>query len=131
MAEDFGKLLLRLSLGGLLLFHGIHKLLVGIAPIKDMLVAHNIPEYLAYGVYLGELAAPVLIIIGLFSRVGGLLIAFNMIVALALVHVNQFAALTPDTVGYALELQVFYLVGGLAVALLGAGKIAIGGEHLN
>ena len=131
MSEDFGKLLLRLGLGGLLLFHGVHKLLNGLEPIKTMLAAHNIPDAVAYGVYLGELVAPVLIIVGLFSRIGGLVIAVNMLVAVLLVHTGALMALTPETGGYALELQVFYLVGGLVVALLGAGRFSLGGRHWN
>jgi putative oxidoreductase len=131
MSEDFGKLLLRLGLGGLLLFHGVYKLLNGLGPIKTMLAAHNIPDAVAYGVYLGELVAPVLIIVGLFSRIGGLVIAVNMLVAVLLVHTGALMALTPETGGYALELQVFYLVGGLVVALLGAGRFSLGGRHWN
>jgi putative oxidoreductase len=131
MLEDLGKLLLRVGLGGLLLFHGVYKLLNGLEPIKAMLAAHNISDAVAYGVYLGELVAPVLIILGLFSRIGGLLVAFNMIVAVLLVHTASLAALTPETGGYALELQAFYLIGGLAVALLGAGRFSLGDRRLN
>ncbi|HEY0281632.1 MAG TPA: DoxX family protein, partial [Rhizomicrobium sp.] len=126
-----GKLLLRVGLGGLLLFHGVYKLLNGLEPIKTMLASHNIPDALAYGVYLGELVAPVLLIVGQFSRLGGLLVAFNMIVALLLAHTASLIALTPETGGYALELQAFYLIGGLAVALLGAGRFSLGNRIWN
>ncbi|VDR28702.1 Uncharacterised protein [Raoultella terrigena] len=37
--DDFGKLLLRLAVGGLMLFHGLHKLFDGVAGISGMLVA--------------------------------------------------------------------------------------------
>ena len=131
MLEDLGKLLLRVGLGGLLLFHGVHKLLNGLEPIKVMLGNHNISEAVSYGVYLGELVGPILIIVGLFSRIGGLLIAFNMIVALLLAHTASLLALTPETGGYALELQAFYLICGLVVALLGAGRFSLGGGRLN
>ena len=131
MSDDLGKLLLRLCLGGLLLFHGVHKLLNGLGPIETMLAAHNISNAVAYGVYLGELVAPVLIILGVFSRIGGLLIAFNMVVALLLVHTGSLIALTPETGGYALELQAFYLICGLAVALLGAGRFSFGDGNWN
>ena len=40
-------------------------------------------------------------------------------------------ALTPETGGYALELQALYLIGGLVVALLGAGRFSLGGGRLN
>ncbi|MGA7673747.1 MAG: DoxX family protein [Rhizomicrobium sp.] len=131
MSEDLGKLLLRLGLGGLLLFHGVHKLLNGLEPIKTMLAAHNISDMVAYGVYLGELVAPVLIILGVFSRIGGLLIAFNMIIAVLLAHTASLLLLTPETGGYALELQAFYLISGLVVALLGAGRISLGNGNWN
>jgi putative oxidoreductase len=131
MLEDLGKLLLRVGLGGLLLFHGVFKLLNGLGPIKMMLGNHNISDFVAYGVYLGELVAPILIILGLFCRIGGVLVAFNMIVAVLLVHTASLAALTPETGGYALELQALYLIGGLVVALLGAGRFSLGGGRLN
>lgn len=125
--NDLGKLVLRLTLGGLLLFHGVHKILTGIDPIRAMIGSHGLPDYLAFGVYAGEVLAPILIIIGLFSRIGGVLVVINMIVALLLVHMGMLAGLN-DQGGYLLETQMLYLFGGLAVALLGAGRIAVGGE---
>jgi putative oxidoreductase len=130
MSDDLGKLLLRLGLGGLLLFHGVHKLLNGLGPIQTALAAHNISNSVAYGVYLGELVAPVLIILGLFSRIGGLLIALDMVVAALLVRAGSLLALTPDG-GYALEAEVLYLMGGLAIALLGAGRFRLGDGSWN
>jgi len=129
MQEDLGKLVVRLGVGGLLLFHGVHKLLTGIADVKAMVVAHHLPDVVAYGVYAGEIVGPVLVILGLFSRVGGLLIVANMIVAIALAGMAELLKLNAFG-GYALELETFYLLGGLAVALLGAGKIGlnIGGD---
>ena len=125
--DDLGKLVLRLTLGGLLLFHGAHKILTGIDPIRAMIGAHGLPDYLAFGVYAGEVLAPLLVILGLFSRIGGALIVINMIIAIALVHMGMLVGLN-DQGGYVLETQMLYLFGGLAVALLGAGRIAVGGE---
>lgn len=125
--DDFGKLVLRLTLGALLLFHGVHKILTGIDPIRAMIGSHGLPDYLAYGVYAGEVLAPVLLILGLFARLGGGLIVINMIVALLLVHMGMLTGLN-DQGGYVLETQMLYLFGGLAVALLGAGRISVGGQ---
>ena len=130
MSDDLGKLLLRLGLGGLLLFHGVHKLLNGLGPIQSVLAAHNLSKSVAYGVYLGELVAPVLIILGLFSRIGGLLIALDMVIAVTLLRAGSLLALTPDG-GYALEAEVLYLMGGLAIALLGAGRFRLGDGSWN
>jgi len=124
MQEDFGKLVGRLGLGGLLLLHGVHKLLTGIAPIKAMVTSAHLPELVAYGVYLGEIAGPILVILGLFSRIGGALIAINMLAAILLAGMAGLFKLN-EFGGYALELETFYLLGGLSVVLLGAGRFSL------
>lgn len=57
--EDAGKLLLRLAVGGLMLFHGLHKLLDGVDGISGMLVAKGLPGFIAYGVLGGKWLPPV------------------------------------------------------------------------
>jgi putative oxidoreductase len=131
MDEDFGKLVARLTVGVLLLFHGVHKVLNGIDPIKHMLAAQGWPDWLAYGVYLGEVVGPVLVILGLLSRVGGLMIVINMIVAVVLLVLNKevnLLALSPEG-GYVLELEAFFLFSGLAIVLFGAGRLCVGGAQ--
>ncbi|GAB1466098.1 hypothetical protein MASR2M54_15980 [Aliarcobacter cryaerophilus] len=67
--EDIGKLILRVSIAGLMLFHGFFKLFNGIDGIKYLVTQAGLPEFFAYGVYLGEILFPILIIIGLFTRI--------------------------------------------------------------
>lgn len=131
MEDDFGKLVVRLTVGVLLLFHGVHKVLTGIDPIKHMIAAQGLPDWLSYGVYLGEVVGPILVVIGLLSRVGGLLIAINMIVAVALVVLNKETGLIglDSFGGYKLELEAFFLFSGLAVVFLGAGRFSVGGVN--
>ena len=52
--DDAGKLLLRLAVGGLMLFHGIHKLIDGVDGISGMLAAQGLPGFIAYGVLVGK-----------------------------------------------------------------------------
>ena len=130
MQDDLGKLILRVTVGVLLLFHGMHKLLNGIGPIKAMVAAHGVPDAVAYGVYLGEIVGPVLVILGLFSRIGGALIGANMIVAVGLAGMGHLMAFNAMG-GYALELEAFYLFGGLCIMLLGAGHYSIGRGRWN
>lgn len=52
--EDFGKLLLRLAVGGLMLFHGVHKLFAGIDGISGMLIAKGFPGLLPTVYLLGK-----------------------------------------------------------------------------
>ena len=124
--EDAGKLLLRLLLGVLLLLHGLHKIFSGPEEVAGMLAAHHIPGVLAYGVYLGEVLAPVLLILGLYTRLAGLLIVANMTVAILVTHGINIFHRNPYG-GWVIELELFYGVCGLIVMLLGAGRYSVGG----
>jgi putative oxidoreductase len=126
--DDFGKLVLRLSVGILLLMHGLHKLMYGIGGISAMVNANGWPVWIAYGVFIGEIIAPVLIIVGLLTRAAAFVIVLNMLVAIYLAHSHQLFHLT-KTGGWLLELQGLYLFGALAIALLGAGHISVGGAR--
>lgn len=126
-SDALGKLILRLTLGLLMLFHGISKVMNPARTLESMsglLTAAGLPTYLAYGVFIGEVLAPVLIVLGIYARIGGLLVVINMVFALLLVHATQFLSVT-KTGGWALELQGFYLLTGLALFFLGSGRVAV------
>ncbi|PPK51074.1 DoxX family protein [Marinobacter persicus] len=118
---DLGKLLVRLTVGGLLLFHGIAKLFNGLGFIEGLLASHGLPTELAWGVYIGEIVAPLMVILGYQTRIGAVLIVINMIVAIVLAHTNELLALSRSG-GLALELQLFFLMNAAAVIFLGPGK---------
>jgi len=80
-----------------------------------------------YLVYLGEVIAPILLIVGVWSRLAALIIAGNMVFAVVLVHTKQLFTLN-ETGGWSLELQGMFLVAALALVLLGAGRFSIGGR---
>jgi putative oxidoreductase len=119
LPADLGKLILRVILAILILFHGISKILHGIDPIIGMIVKTGLPLTVAYLVYFGEVLAPALVLIGLWTRPAAVVIAINMTVAVLLVHTSQFFTLAKSG-GWALELQGMYFFCALAVALLGA-----------
>jgi len=121
---DLGKLIIRLTLGGLLLFHGMDKLMNGVGSIEAQLVSHNLPAFLAWGVIIGEVLAPLMIILGFHTRIGALLIVANMLVALALVHSHQLMMLSSNG-GLQLELQFFFLMSAAAVFFFGSGRYTV------
>ncbi|MBY0439587.1 MAG: DoxX family protein [Burkholderiales bacterium] len=124
MSDDAGKLVLRLTLGLLMLLHGIAKLRTGVSGIEGMLEGNGLPGFIAYGVYVGEVLAPLMLILGFHARTGAVLIAVNMLFAIGLAHPGDVAALS-RTGGWAIELQAFFLFTAVAVALLGPGRYAI------
>ena len=112
-----GILLLRWTVAGLMLLHGIAKLRSGVGGIESLLSSRGLPTWFAYGVLIGEVIAPLLVLAGVLVRPAALVIAFNMVVAVALAHAPQLFALGKSG-GYALELQAFFFFGSLAIALL-------------
>ena len=124
--DDIGKLALRLTVAGLMLFHGIAKIAHpgSLDFIGGRLEAVGLPAFISYGVYLGEVIAPALMIVGLYTRMGAVFIMINMLFAIGLAHAHEIFALAQHG-GWAIELQAFFLFGALCVALLGSGRLAI------
>ncbi|SNT23763.1 putative oxidoreductase [Noviherbaspirillum humi] len=125
-ADDLGKLILRIMLAGLLLFHGIAKVFSGPGFIMDVVAKAGLPSALGYLVYVGEIVAPLLILFGIMTRAAALVVVVNMVVAVALVHASQFLDIS-KTGGWALELQAFYFFTALALVVMGAGRYSVAG----
>jgi putative oxidoreductase len=125
-SEDFGRLILRLVVGGLMLLHGIGKLRHGIGPVSSSVSSHSLPHFVAYGVYLGELVAPLFVLVGIFTRPAAAVIAIDMLFAVWLKHSGELFRLG-SAGGYALELQLLYFAGAVAIALFGSGRYALNG----
>ena len=109
--------ILRWVVAGSLLVHGISKLANGIGSIQGLVVSAGLPAFVAYGVLIGEVLAPVLVLINRFVAPAALVMAFNMVVAVALVHASQVFTMG-KTGGWALELQGLYFFGSLAIAFM-------------
>ncbi|WP_208513687.1 DoxX family protein [Variovorax paradoxus] len=123
-SDDTGKLILRVALGIFILLHGIAKVTKGVDGIGGMLASHGLPGVLAYLVYVGEIVAPVLLIIGLYTRPAAAIVAINMLVAIWLVHRKDLGALNGQG-GWALELQGMFLFSAIALAFTGGGRFGL------
>lgn len=108
--------LLRVSLAVLMLFHGWAKITHGIGGIESMVVKTGLPSWVAYGVYLGEVVAPLLMLVGLWVVPAALVMAGSMVFALVLAHTGHFLSLSSSG-GWALELQAFFLICSIVVAM--------------
>ena len=67
---DLGILFVRLGLGICLFMRGFAKILHGVGGVKGILAKAGLPEIMAYCSYIGEVVAPIMIILGIFSRIG-------------------------------------------------------------
>jgi putative oxidoreductase len=125
MNESTGKLILRVTLGGLVLLHGISKVINGIEGMDGLLTAAGLPTWFKYGVYVGEVVAPLALIAGYYARIGAWLVAVNMLFAIGLVHWNELFLVEAQSGALVLEKQYMFLLSAIALALIGPGRYAI------
>ena len=122
---DIGLLVLRFAVAGIILFHGIYKITRGVEWIRSPLAQLGLPGMLAYGVYVAEVVAPLLLIAGFFSRIAGLIVAFDMLMAIVLVLRGRVMMINPQGGGWGIELEALLLLSAVAVALMGSGRWAV------
>lgn len=122
---DLGLLLLRLTVGGLMLFHGIHKVTNGVGGIGEMLAAIGLPAFIAYGSLLAEVVASLMMIVGVWTRAASAVFAGNMVVAIMMAHSADIFTVNAMTGGWTIELPMLYLLGSAVLCLTGAGKYAV------
>lgn len=117
--DDYGKLLLRLGFGGMMLTHGIPKLmkLFGGAPYK-------FPDLFGLGSFTSlllavftEVICVLLVMIGYKTKLVSLPVVVTMLVAAFYVHMD-------DPWGKK-EFALVYGLGFLAISMLGAGKYSV------
>ncbi|MCR6637969.1 MAG: DoxX family protein [Sporocytophaga sp.] len=121
---DLGIFVTRIAIGFPMLVYGISKLFYGIDFIKDMLIEKGLPSFIAYGVFLGEVVAPILIIIGFRTRLAGFVFAVNCLTAICLTQMSNAFKLN-DYGGWALELLAIYMLIATGILFTGGGKIAV------
>jgi putative oxidoreductase len=117
---DIGLLILRISIGGLLFLHGAHKISAGIEHQMQVLSNNGLPGQLMYFVYISEVIAPILLLVGIFTRISALTIIMTMITILyvipdPLLGLNQHGA-------SGIELQLLYLLVPVALFFTGPGR---------
>lgn len=122
--NDLGLLILRITISVLMFLHGISKFGGSLEFIKSMLAEKGIPDFIAYGVLVGEILAPIAILIGFRTRIAAAIYAFNCLVAILIAHSSEIFSMGEHG-GWALELLGLYLFGALTLFFTGAGNIAV------
>jgi|TARA_R100000479_G_scaffold165038_1_gene104144 putative oxidoreductase len=117
-AYHFALLFLRLTFSGMMLTHGIPKLLnliqgdlefgdpIGLGPTATLVLA-----------VIGEAICPLLIILGIKTRIAAIPTIITMAIAAFLVHGSDPLARK--------ELALLYLFGFIVIALLGSGRFSL------
>lgn len=122
--QHIGLLLLRISIAFTMLIYGISKLNFGIEYINSLLEQYGLPTFLGYGVFVGEIIAPILIIIGFRTKLAGLVLAINCFVAILMDRLPDVLSLNEHG-GWAIGLIFIYMMFGVVIFYAGAGKYAL------
>ena len=122
---DLGILFARLGLGICLFMHGFAKILHGVGGIKGILAKAGLPEAMAYGSYVGEVIAPIMIILGIFSRIGVLLVIGTSLTIMYAYHGLGNLLEFTSTGSFKAEILYLYIALSLCIIFNGSGKYAI------
>ena len=123
--KDKGLLLFRLLMGGAMIIHGISKFLGGsdvLIWVGSMLQMFGITEgFLLFGILAAatELTAGILVFLGLFTRLGSLMLLGTLSVATITSIPNGFVA----AFGYSYPLEMFFAF--LMLLITGPGKYSL------
>lgn len=123
-APSLALLLLRVAFGAIFIAHGAQKVFVfGFAGVSGSFADMGVPLASVAGPAVGllELVGGVLLVLGLGTRVVGILLAIDMVVATILVHLPS--GIFASEGGY--ELTLALAAAALALALAGAGRFSL------
>ncbi len=117
-----GPVVLRVVLGGLFVLHGLDKFSTGVGNVEGFFASNGVPlpELAAPLVAVAEVVLGVALIVGLATRLAALGLA--LVVAGAIIWVKN------DAILGSAELDLAYLAGLLAVALIGPGPLSVDGR---
>jgi putative oxidoreductase len=123
-ATSTGLLLVRLAVGIAFILHGLPKIQNPFGWMNAMGMDNAPPGILQATAAVIEFGGGILLAAGLFTRVAALLLAAQMVAALALVHIPHHDPFVAPGKPSA-EPAVVYLAVSLAVAALGAGAYSL------
>ncbi len=128
--EALGLLILRVGAGLVFFLHGWQKLFGhDISFVKEMLTmaGWSLPDALLWCVAVVELIGGLALLSGFLARTAGLLLAFEMLVAVILFHARQgfFIVAVPNVpLAFGFEYHVILIASLLCVGLGGPGRWA-------
>jgi putative oxidoreductase len=129
--DDLAKLITRLTVAVLILLH-TWAVVHGEQAIRDYLSMWGLPIQLAWSAVIFEGIAPIMVILGVYARIGGWMMTFWMVMAFLMAHITNghIFQMGPLGVGWRVETPFFFLALSFVVALQGAGRygLNIGGK---
>ncbi|MBM1107792.1 DoxX family protein [Aurantibacter crassamenti] len=122
--KNLGILILRLAIPFTMLIYGINKVIEGTGFIGSLFEQYGLPKFIANGIFIGEIVAPLMLMMGFRTRLAGLIFSFNCLVAIVMAQTQNIFKLNQFG-GWSLDLLFIYLMAGIVFYVSGAGKYAL------
>ncbi|WP_116769691.1 DoxX family protein [Maribacter litoralis] len=122
--KNLGIFILRLTIPFTMLIYGINKVIEGTGFIGSLLEQYGLPKMMANAVFIGEIVAPLMLMIGFRARLAGLIFSFNCLLAIVMAQTQNIFKLN-EFGGWSLDLLFIYLITGIVFFVSGAGKYAL------
>src|SRR4051812_11816614 len=87
--QPLGLLVLRLTLGAIMITHGWQKIANHLQGITGMLPHLGMPSWMAYVVVAAEFGGGILVVLGFLTRCAAIAIMIDMLVAILKVHLKN------------------------------------------
>lgn len=122
---DLSLLFARIGLGICLFMHGFSKILHGVDNVKAILIKSGLPGFFGYFAYIGEFIAPLMIILGLYSRIGAVLVLGTCITILYSFYGFSNLFQLEQNGGFNAEIVYLYISIASCLLFSGSGKYAV------
>lgn len=125
--SSVAPLVLRVITGVIMAAHGYSKLASGPSGFAETLSGLGLPAagFMAWVVVLVELVGGIALVLGVLTRLAGLLITVNLVVAILLVKLDKGLIASMDSPGAGYELDLALIAGALALVLMGPGPVSL------
>lgn len=124
--QPLALLLMRLTLGAIMIAHGSHKVFGGLHHHAQMVASLGLPAWTGYLSAFTEFLGGILVLAGLFTRAAAFAICINLVVAIWKVHLHNGLLGSPDHPGF--EFPLAGAAIAFALIFFGAGPIAM--DHI-
>jgi putative oxidoreductase len=121
--QPLALLIMRLSLGAIMVAHGYHKVFGGLHHHTQMVASLGLPAWLGYVSAFTEFFGGLMILLGFFTRPAAVAVGINLFVAIWKVHLHNGLIGSPDRPGFEFPLAAFTLA--FALVFFGGGPIAL------
>lgn len=125
-AQNNGLLLIRLAVGLMILMAGLQKAFNPdqLAVLTETMLSINLPENAVYIVFLFEIIAPLMLILGVLSRMAAGFIVVYVLIGIFTASVDSLMVMDKYK-GHALESEFMFILIGFAIICLGSGDKAM------